>query len=257
MSLCPLGDKTYEHITSEWLKLSPEAAELYVSHLIPLELRSIENKINIKNFIIKFSEAFCNKQSGEEFASLIRSGIESINLCLLRNDIPYCERDKIRRLLIDIEYNLYYNKIVEVENQTNIISEPSPKKVKYNLIQSDFNKKPILEEEVGCPLDVVNAEADNIQIPEESETPTIPQQESPTIPQQESPTIPQQESPTIPITGTKVQNNKNIVNKPEGKIEIKITELILITFILIFLGLILLVVNNRHIKFTLYDVSQN
>ena len=232
MGLCPLVDKTYDHITSEWLKLSPEAVELYVSYLIPLELKSIENKTNIKNFILKFSEAFCNKQSGKEFGSLIRSGIESINLCLLRNDMPYCKRDKIRRLLIDIEYNLYYNKIVEVDNHTDVISEinhPPPKKVKYNLIQSDFNKKPILEEDVGSPLDPVNVESESPSIGVESET------------------------NYIPIYN--VNDNKKLINnKPDGKIEIKITELILITFILIFLGLILILVNNRHIKFSLYDV---
>ena len=251
MSLCPLGDKTYEHITTEWLKLSPEAAELYVSYLIPLELKSIENKINIKNFIFKFSEAFCNKQSGEEFGSLIHSGIESINLCLLRNDMPYCKRDKIRRLLIDIEYNLYYNKIIEVSDQTDIVGEnnPSPptiKKVNYDLIQSGFNKKPILQEDIGYPLDPINVTSESIpDVMAES----IPDVIAESIPDVMAESIPDVMAESIPEVKTYVKL------KPESKIEIKISELILIIFILIFLGLILLIINKRHIKFNLYDVE--
>lgn len=129
--LCPIENNTYENIKDNWHKISPEATELYVEYLIPLELIGEEQKSYIKEFILSFTEAFCNKVSGKKYRELIDKGVSAIYLCLARTSISPCKKKKIKQLVLNIQYNLYNEEIIknegiiknEKENETNLKNE--------------------------------------------------------------------------------------------------------------------------------------
>ena len=140
--LCPVQNNTYENISEAWYKLSPESTELYIDYLIPLELKSEEHKGYIREFIMSFSEAFCLKQSGNKYRELIDKGVRAIYLCLARTSLPPCEKKKIKQLLSNIQYNLYYNQISENKQiLSNISNNNQPNNSNHNNKLTNGNNK--------------------------------------------------------------------------------------------------------------------
>ena len=114
-NLCPINDKSYNEISQLWYKLSPDATELYLKHLIPLELSKKENKKFIEEFIISFSRAYCLKEDKKPYRQLIDKGLNALYVLIARTPMENDEKKKIRQLLINIEYDIYHD-MIRVDN---------------------------------------------------------------------------------------------------------------------------------------------
>ena len=115
-----------KNLKEEWIKISPNMAEIYNKYLMKIELESKENKICVDNFIQNISNAYCNKLDNKQYMEIVQKAFNDIHVCISRQSLTYCEKKKIRELLNKIEYDIYSDKIMK--NNT----EPLPNNIMDN-----------------------------------------------------------------------------------------------------------------------------
>ena len=99
------------NLKEEWIKISPDMANLYNKYLMKMELESPTNKKCIDLFISNISQSYCNKINNKQYMGLLQEAFSDIHVCISKSDLKQCEKREIRQLLNNIEYNLYSQRL--------------------------------------------------------------------------------------------------------------------------------------------------